>query len=138
VLTAAGVATLAAAVAITFPADVLTGVLGHSDPVELIGVALGAAGLANIVNSLPALLLALDGVDAMSWGMWAWLLGVNTGAVLLPVGALANLLWRRIVRAEGVHIDVRRYIAITTPIALPAFAAAVLTLAAERVVSQVL
>jgi Na+/H+ antiporter NhaD/arsenite permease-like protein len=60
------------------------------------------------------------------------LLGVNTAAVLLPVGALANLLWLRLPRAEGLHVGFRQYLRITLPIALPAFIAAVVTLSSER------
>jgi arsenical pump membrane protein len=131
-LTAAGVATLAALAAVVVPSDTLTAVLGHTNPIALTGVTVAAAGVANMVNNLPALLLALDGVHRISWSMWAWLLGVNIGAVLLPVGALANLLWLRIMRAEGLHVGLRRYVKITVPIALPAFAAAVVTLGVER------
>jgi Na+/H+ antiporter NhaD/arsenite permease-like protein len=70
----------------------------------------------------------------MTWGMWAWLLGVNTGAVLVTIGALANLLWRRIGRDEGVDVGLRRYVAITVPIAVPACVAAFSVLALERAV----
>jgi arsenical pump membrane protein len=133
-LTAVGVATIAAFAAVVVPANALTGVLGQGLPVALVGVGSLAAVVANIVNNLPALLLALDGVHRVSWGMWAWLLGVNTGAVFLPIGALANLLWLRIMRAEGVHVGLRRYASITLPIALPAFATALATLAIERAV----
>jgi arsenical pump membrane protein len=131
-LTAAGVAALAAIAAVVVPSDALTDALRHDSPLALMGVALAAGGVANMVNNLPALLLALDSVDQMSWGMWAWLLGVNTGAVLLPLGALANLLWLRIMRAEGIRVSLRRYVGISFPIAFPAFVAAVGTLAAER------
>lgn len=131
-LTALGVAALAAVAALVVPADALSTPIGRSTPQALAGLVVGAAGVANLVNNLPALLLALDGVHHMSWGMWAWLLGVNTGAVLFPLGALANLLWLRILRAEDLRIGLRRYVTITFPIALPALAAATLTLAAER------
>ena len=48
----------------------------------------------------------------MTWGLWGWLLGVNTAAALLPIGALANLLWLRIMGAEGaVEILYRRELA---------------------------
>jgi Na+/H+ antiporter NhaD/arsenite permease-like protein len=50
----------------------------------------------------------------------------------LPIGALANLLWLRIVRAEGVEVGLRRYVGTVVPIALPAFAAAVVVLVASR------
>jgi arsenical pump membrane protein len=131
-LTAAGVAMVAAVTAVVVPDDALTEVLRHNSPPALAGLAVTAGVVANGVNNLPALLVALDGAHHMSWGMWAWLLGVNTAAVLLPIGALANLLWLRILRAVGQRIGVRRYVGLTLPVALPAFAAAVATLAAER------
>jgi hypothetical protein len=41
-------------------------------------------------------------------------------------------LWLRIMRAEGMRIGVRRYMGITFPVALPAVAAAIVMLVAER------
>ena len=61
-------------------------------------------------------------------------LGVNTGAVLVTIGVLANLLWRRIGRDEGVEVGLRRYVAITMPIVVPACVAAFTVLALERAV----
>ena len=61
-------------------------------------------------------------------------LGVNTGAVLVTIGALANLLWRRIGRDEGVEVGLRRYVAITMPIVVPACVAAFTVLALEHAV----
>lgn len=130
VLTAAGVAAVAALVAVLLPADLLTGLLGVDHPIVTGGtVLLGAAG-ANAVNNLPALLVALGGVDQMTWGMWAWLAGVNTGAALAPIGALANLLWWRILRDEGVEVSWRSYLGITVPVVIPALLAAAIALAA--------
>jgi arsenical pump membrane protein len=63
--TAAGVAALAALTAVVVPSDTVTGVLGHNRPIALVGVVVGAAGVAN----LPAVLHALDGVHRMSWGL---------------------------------------------------------------------
>lgn len=132
VATALGVAAVAAAVALAVPADLLSELLARDRPVALaVLVGLATAG-ANVMNNLPALLVALDGSDHMSWGLWAWLLGVNTGAVLLPIGALANLLWWRILRAEGVAVSLRTYVRVTVPIALPALVAAAGVLAIER------
>ena len=91
--------------------------------------------VANAVNNLPALLIALDGTTQVGWGTRAWLLGVNTGAVLLPLGALANLLWLRIMRDEEGRVSLRRYAGAVLPVALPALAAAALTLAVERGIS---
>ncbi|MCU1458429.1 MAG: Citrate transporter [Actinomycetia bacterium] len=136
VLTAAGVAVVAALAALIVPQHALTGFLHHPAPLAVVGAGAVGAAAANVVNNLPALLLALDGVHRMTWGMWAWLLGVNAGAVLLPIGALANLLWLRILRADGLRLGFRRYVGVTVPIALPALVAALLTLGLERLVTR--
>jgi arsenical pump membrane protein len=135
VLTAIGVAAIGALVALLVPADALRPLLHRSAPLALVGVAGVATGAANAVNNLPAVLAAAQAVHHTTWGMWAWLLGVNVGAVLLPLGALANLLWLRIVRSEGIAVDLRRYAGAVVPIALPALVAAVGTLALERAVA---
>lgn len=135
VTTAVLVAAIAAAVAIVVPEDALRAPLHHSSPVAVGVLAVGAGALANAVNNLPALLVGVDALHHMTWGMWAWLLGVNAAAVLLPVGALANLLWSRIMRAEGVPVGPRRYVGVTVPVALPACAAAVTVLVLERIVA---
>ncbi len=134
-VTAAGVAGVAAVVAIVVPADLFTQALSGDRPAALALLVGAATVLANAVNNLPALLIAIDGSDQMSWGLWAWLLGVNTGAVLLPIGALANLLWWRILRTEEVAVSVRTYVRLTVPVALPALLAATAVLMIERVVA---
>jgi hypothetical protein len=130
------VAALTAVVAVVVPSDALTSALGHSRPLALTALAVSATGAANVVNSLPALLLALDGPHRMSWGMWAWLLGVNTGAVVLPLGALAYLQSFSIMRAQGLRIGPRHYVKITLPIAVPALAAALVTCMQSGVVPR--
>jgi len=134
VLTAVAIAALAAAVALVVPEDAFSSLLGRGGPLAMFGIAWVATVAANLVNNLPAVLVAVDGVHHMTWGMWAWLLGVNTGAVLVTIGAIANLLWRRIGRDEGVEVGLRRYVAITVPIAVPACVAAFTVLALERAV----
>ncbi len=133
VTTALMVAGIAAAVALAVPADALRGPLQNAHPAAAGLLAVAAGALANVVNNLPALLMAADAVPQMTEGMWGWLLGVNVAAVLLPIGALANLLWLRIMRAEGVRVGVRSYLAITVPVAAPAAAAAIAVLVAQQV-----
>ncbi len=96
------------------------------------------AVLANLINNLPSVLLGLgDATPAnsghMSDGMWGWLWGVNAGSLLLPWGTLATVLWWRVLRNEGVEIDLRRYTRAVLPIATPAFAAGAAVLAATLV-----
>ncbi len=136
VATAATVLALAAIVVIAVPGDLLSDALTTDRPLAMIGLAAAATAAANVVNNLPAVLVAVDSVPSVTWGVWAWLLGVNTGAVLLPIGALANLLWWRIARAEGVTVTLRRYVDITVPVALPALISAVAVLVAERAFSR--
>lgn len=132
VVMACAVAAVAAIVAVLVPPDALTGALQHDDPGAVMVLAASGTLAANIVNNLPAVLVAVDGLSTATWGFWGWLLGVNAGAVLLPLGAVANLLWWRIARDEGIAITLRRYVATTVPVAGPAVAAAIVVLGFER------
>ena len=129
-LTAAGVALVGLLAALVVPASATQRLATVDAPLALAGTVGIAAGAANVVNNLPATLIGLEGVHSATWGMWAWLLGVNTGSVILPIGALANILWWRIVRREGVEVNVRTYVRATVPVAVPALIAAALCLAA--------
>jgi arsenical pump membrane protein len=129
VATAVGVLALAVVVALIAPDDVMSVAEGAGTGPAALGVLLGVA-VASVVNNLPAALLLADGGTlAEGWGGWGWLLGVNVGAVLSPIGALANLLWWRILRAEGVPVTLRRYVASVWPVAVPALLAAAAVLA---------
>lgn len=66
--------------------------------VDLMLVALIAAGLANVVNNLPAtlVLLAVLPVSVAPVTVLAVLIGVNLGPNLTYTGSLATLLWRRV------------------------------------------
>lgn len=99
------------------------------------GITLLSTAAAGLVNNLPALLVALEGARSMSGGMWAWLAGVNTGAVVVPLGALANLLWWRLVREEGIELTVRGYLGMVAPIALPAVLRAAAAMAGTRLIA---
>ena len=127
--TARGNAALAVVVTAVVPADLLEGWLQRSSPLALAATFGAGATTANVVNNLPATFIGLDSTAAMGPGLWAWLAGVNIGAALLPIGALANLLWWRILRDEGVAIDLPIYVRAVVPVALPAVVAAAATVA---------
>jgi len=88
-------------VAATVPIGAADWLAEHGDGAAIGATSLAAAAAAGAVNNLPALLASLGTSTNIGWSGWAWLLGVNAGAVLVPTGALANLLWLRIMRAEG-------------------------------------
>jgi arsenical pump membrane protein len=125
VATAVGVGAVAALVGALVSPDLLEPLRSVTGPAALGGVTVAATATANAINNIPATLVMVDGAAGPTDGVWAWLLGVNVGAVLLPLGALANLPWLRIVREEGLEIDLRRYVRAVLPVALPALAAAI-------------
>ncbi len=90
----------------------------------LLGIAVVAAVLANIVNNLPATLVLLPLVAASGpAAILAVLIGVNIGPNLTYVGSLSNLLWRRVLRRYNVSAGVGEYTRLglcTVPTALVA------------------
>lgn len=77
----------------------------------LVGIAIVSAVLANLVNNLPATLIALPVVAASGAGpVLAMLIGVNIGPNVTYVGSLATLLWRRIVHAHDETVDVVEFV----------------------------
>ncbi len=134
-LTAVGVALIGLAAALLAPESLSDRIGAADSPAAVAGVVVLAAGAANLINNLPAILIGIEHLDTMTWGSWAWLLGVNTGAVILPIGALANLLWWRIVRSQGIELNARIYVRAAAPIGFVALLAAAAALTALRAVS---
>ena len=77
-----------------------------TDLLALLGIAAVAAVVANLVNNLPAVLVLLPLVAASGpAAVLAVLIGVNIGPNLTYVGSLANLLWRRVLRGQGISTN---------------------------------
>ena len=67
----------------------------------LLGIAVAAALLSNVVNNLPAVLVLLPLVAGLGpAAVLAVLIGVNVGPNLTYPGSLSNLLWRSVVQRE--------------------------------------
>ncbi|WP_428350046.1 SLC13 family permease [Mycolicibacterium sp.] len=106
----------------------------------LLGVALIAAVLANVVNNLPATLVMLGVLSGGSHPglVLAMLIGVNVGPNLSYVGSLATLLWRRVLARRAAAPALGEFLllgALTVPVALLAGVAALflaLTFAGAR------
>jgi arsenical pump membrane protein len=105
----------------------LAGALGHLVPggtglAALLGIAVLAAVLANVVNNLPAVLVLLPlTAPAGPGAVLAVLLGVNIGPNLTYAGSLATLLWRRIMREHDTDVELGEFTrlgALTVPAAL--------------------
>jgi arsenical pump membrane protein len=84
---------------------------GDSLP-ELLGVACVAAGLANLVNNLPATLILVPAAVAAGGhaAVLAVLIGVNVGPNLTYTGSLATLLWRRVLRHGEEEASLREFV----------------------------
>ena len=96
---------------------------------DLLAIAALCALLANAVNNLPAILIALPALAAASGPgpVLAALIGVNIGPNLTYVGSLATLLWRRVMRAEGCELGLAEFSVLgllTVPAAILASTAA--------------
>ena len=87
----------------------------------LIGIATVAA---NLLNNLPALLVLMTGLTAADGRLWAVLVGVNVGPLLVVSGSLSGLLWLDTARRLGVDVDARDYSRIGVRVGVPALAAA--------------
>jgi len=87
------------------------------------------AGLANVVNNLPATLVLLPLVaHSGPVAILAVLIGVNIGPNLTYVGSLSNLLWRRVLRRHDVDAGVGEYTLLGLCTVPPALVVAVLAL----------
>jgi arsenical pump membrane protein len=98
-------------------------VLPHGNSLlALLAMTALAALLANLVNNVPATLVFTSVIaPGATDQLLAMLIGVNVGPNLTYTGSLATLLWRRVVRAEGVEPSRRaffRLALLATPIAL--------------------
>ncbi len=115
-------------------ADALDSIVpSGSGLLALLGIAVLAAVLANLINNLPAVLVLLPLTAAAGPGaVLAVLLGVNIGPNLTYAGSLATLLWRRIVHRHEHDVGLGEFTRLgllATPAALvPAVAALWLSL----------
>jgi arsenical pump membrane protein len=76
----------------------------------LLGTAVIAAILANLINNLPAVLVLIPlSAPAGPGAILAVLLGVNIGPNLTYAGSLATLLWRRVLHRHGSEPSLREF-----------------------------
>jgi arsenical pump membrane protein len=106
-------------------ADAVATLVPRGDgPLALLGIAVLAAVLANVVNNLPAILILLPVLATTGHGagpLLAALIGVNVGPNLTYTGSLATLLWRRHLRGHDAEPEIGEFLRLgvaTVPIGL--------------------
>ena len=120
-LVAGSLGVLAAAAAGHLPVGDL---IGGTTVAALARTAGVTALAANVFNNLPALLVALPFIGHHPTpALWAVLIGVNMGPVLLVTGSLASLLWLDALGRLGVEVRARDFTRIGVRVGLPAAAA---------------
>ena len=113
--------TLAVAAASDLPLDRVFAVDGR--PGEAAVFATAALG-SNVINNLPATVVALPSLVAHPARVWALVLGVNLGPLLWTTGALSTLLWQSTLTRLGHRVRARRYAAVGWRVGLPAMVTA--------------
>lgn len=109
--------TLAVAAAPSLRLDGLFAIDGRVGEVAVFGA---AAFGANVMNNLPATVVALPSLDVHPERVWALLLGVNLGPLLWVTGALSTLLWQATMARLGHAVSARRYAAMGWRVGAPA------------------
>jgi arsenical pump membrane protein len=122
---AAALAVLVGAAAPHLPVDRL--VAGSAGAAHATGLVAASAVGANLLNNLPALLLMMGAVPRLDGRLWAVLVGVNVGPVLVATGSLSGLLWLDTAKRLGVPVSARTYSRVGVRVGLPALAAATVT-----------
>jgi arsenical pump membrane protein len=113
----------------------IASLLSGTSPADVVRATAVSALGANVVNNLPALLVALPATGHhASWAIWSVLLGTNVGPLVLPSGSLAVLLWLATVRRLGLAVRDRDFLRVGWWIGLPSLLAATGTLVVMRLV----
>jgi arsenical pump membrane protein len=102
----------------------------HLGSTGLPAAALGMAVLANVLNNLPAALIAASALGGLQPSIErsdlaaAVIVGVNLGPNLTTIGSLATMLWLVLMRRRGVEVSTLTYLRVGILTTVPALLAA--------------
>lgn len=97
--------------------------VAHTTTASIAAISSSMAVLANVINNLPALLVTLPAIGHSPTPiLWAVLIGVNMGPVLLVTGSLASLLWLDSLGRLGVTARAADFTRVGLRVGLPAAA----------------
>ncbi len=109
--------------------DLFANVLQQGNPVVTYGVT--SFGVANVINNIPMSVLYAaiigDGVANLP-ALYATVIGSNIGAYCTPLGALAGIMFKGLLRDHGIVLSFKQFIRYGLAVALPTLLAALLGL----------
>ena len=85
---------------------------------------------ANLLNNIPMSVLFEQIINGQNlYAVYGAVIGSNIGAFLTPVGALAGIMWSKILRKYDVALSFRKFMLYGSAVAIPTLITSVLTLA---------
>lgn len=100
--------------------EAIAGSLNNLDPV--FGYGLTSFFMANIINNIPMSVLYSEIINMAplrSAVTYAAIIGSNLGAILSPIGALAGIMWIRMLKREGINLSFNSFVKYGLMISLP-------------------
>ncbi|MBO4251568.1 MAG: hypothetical protein J5911_02785 [Clostridia bacterium] len=95
------------------------------------GAAFGflSAGLSNLLNNIPTSVITEKIIAGKSLAAtYGAVIGTNIGAFITPVGALAGIMWTKILSGYGIKLPFRKFFVFGVTVAIPTLFAATFTL----------
>lgn len=77
---------------------------------------------ANLLNNIPMSVLFSQIVGTNRYALYGTIIGSNVGAFIASVGALAGIMWGKILAEEGIKLPFYKFVAYGSAIALPVIA----------------
>lgn len=106
--------------------DLLNSVLLTGTKTDGVTFGLLSAGTANLLNNIPMSVLFERIIDGGGLhALYGAVIGSNVGAFITPVGALAGIMWNKILGEYGVKLPFIKFIAYGATVAIPTLLASV-------------
>ena len=88
-----------------------------------------SAGCANLLNNIPMSVLFAEIVPSGNlYALYGAIIGSNIGAFITPVGALAGIMWNKILKSYQVDLPFSKFVLYGTITAIPTLISALLTM----------
>ena len=111
--------------------SILSKVLIANNKIDFISFGYLSAGASNLLNNIPMSVLfekIINGFSDNNYAVYGAIVGSNIGAFITPIGALAGIMWNKILSDYEVKISFSKFILYGVSVAIPTILATTLTL----------